>query len=560
MYTYIARLRRVLESANPDGGNPIRLVRDSSGYRLDVTPGHIDLHRFRDQLARARAMDPGDPQRCRVLGQALELWKGEALAGLENEWAARLRHSLQQLKNDALAEWAEAELHAGRSVTVISELRYALLQEPLAELLHEQLIRALLHSGQQAEALSQYERARRVIADELGSDPGPGLRELHRQVLAGSAPAPDSVRKRVAAVAAVRHTAPAEQRVPRPREAAAHGPNLLPGNVADISGRANYVDLIHRMLTGKRSRPAALVLVGGAGVGKSALAMNVARGLGAHYPDGTLFLDLRGGSDRPLHAAAAVVRLLRALGADADEGRDLDELASLYQSRLRGKRVLLVLDDAADEGQILPLLSNEPGCGVLVTSRHPSLRPVGAQVLPVAPLSADDGLQLLRDLLGEQRVRAEPVAARELVALCEGLPLPLRAISNRLLARPHWSLQITVERALDEERRLDTLSYGSLDYGERLTSVYRQLTPLASQFLRRLGCRPASDSVSAEQVMSGLSVEEAEEVLEQLVDAHLLDVTEVDSRGTVHYRIHGLRWIFARKMAELEEACASAGR
>ncbi|WP_190086752.1 AfsR/SARP family transcriptional regulator [Streptomyces longisporoflavus] len=560
VYTYIARLRRILASAKPEGGHPIRLLRDSSGYRLDVTPGHVDLHRFRGRLARARAMDPHDPQRCHVLGEALELWKGEALAGLDNEWATRLRHSLQQLKNDALAEWAQAELHAGRSATVISELRYALLQEPLAELLHEQLIRALLHSGQQAEALSQYERARRVIADELGSDPGHGLRELHRQALNGTLPAPpESVHARAEAAAAPPHCTE-EEHGARPREAAAPGPSLLPGNAADISGREKYLELIHRVYTEEGSRPRVLVLVGGAGVGKTALAVNVARGVGAHYPDGTLLVDLRGSGDRPLSGTTAVLRVLRAMGAEPGEGRDLDELVTLYQCGLRGRRMLLVLDDAADDGQILPLLSNEPGCGVLVTSRRPALRPVGARVLPVGPLSYEDSLQLLRDLIGEQRVRAEPAAARELVELCEGQPLPLRAVSNRLLARPHWSLRITVERALDEERRLDTLSYGSLDYAARLTGVYRQLTPMAAAVLARLGSRPASDAVSADQIMSGLSVEEAEEVLEQLVDAHLLDVAGVDSHGTVRYRIHGLRRLFARKMAEREEICAPVGR
>ncbi|MFJ9583186.1 AfsR/SARP family transcriptional regulator [Streptomyces acidicola] len=546
VYTYIARLRRVLRAANPEGANPIRLIRDSSGYRLDVTPGQIDLHRFRDQLARARAMDPGDPQRCRVLGEALELWKGEALAGLENEWATRLRHSLQQLKNDALAEWAEAELNAGHSATVISELRYALLQEPLAELLHEQLIRALLHSGQQAEALSQYERARRVIADELGSDPGPGLRELHRRLLAGTPLSSPPARAREAVP---RQTVPAEH-VPCPRESKGPGPNLLPGNGAEISGRQDYVELIRQVFTGKRPRPTCLILLGGAGVGKSALAMHVAHGLGAHYPDGTLYLSLRGSNDRPLRRTAAVERLLRSLDAMVDGDHDLDELTLLYQSRLRDKRVLLVLDDAAEESQILPLLPNEPGCGVLVTSRRPSLRPVGARVLPVTPLAPDDGLRLLRDLLGDERVKAEPDAARELVELCEGLPLPLRAVSNRLLARPHLSLRRTVQRVLDTEHTLDTLAYGSLDFGERLTSVYWQLTPMASELLRRLGSGPASDSISVEQITCGRSAEETEELLEQLVEANLLEAAGADSRGTVHYRIHGLRWLFARRMAE----------
>jgi DNA-binding SARP family transcriptional activator len=558
IYTYITRLRRALAAT---GEAAVHVHRDNVGYRLSVSKDQVDLHLFGTLMRRARAASPDDPRRGALLREALQLWHGEALAGLDNEWVSRFRRNLQQLKNEALAEWADAELRAGRGAAVIQELRHALVQEPMAELLHEQLVRALHHTGQRAEALSQFERARRIIADELGSDPGPGLQDTYRRILAGerpavihsspsSSPSPTSSTSSTSSTNGRTRPAPVPQ-PPQPQpQPQPTGPDLLPVGLADFAGRDVEVDELCRRLATRDRLPPITVLVGGAGVGKTALAVHAAHRAGEHFPHARLYVNLHGSDGRPVPPAVALTRLLRALGEDVSSRiHGLDELAEAYRSRVSGKRVLVVLDDAADDGQVTPLLPSGPGCAALVTSRSLSIRPVGARVCHVRGLGPTQAVELLARMVGEERVRGEEAAARRLAEICAGLPLALRALANRLVARPHWTLGRLVARVADEERRLDELSYGSLDVRGRLGSACRRLSPDAASVFMRLGTRADSGAVVVQEVFPELTHEEAEDMLEQLVDAHLLQATGHDAHGHIQYRLDELHRLFARSLA-----------
>ncbi|MFE1266819.1 BTAD domain-containing putative transcriptional regulator [Streptomyces sp. NPDC058758] len=554
VYTYIARLRRILAGQTYDGGQPVHIMRNPAGYFLDIAPEQVDLHRFRGLLSQARALPPNSPRRCQVLNEALQLWKGDPLTGVDDEWALRMRQGLRQLKNDALVEWAQAERQAGRGITVIAELRHALLHDPLAELLHEQLIRSLYASGQQAEALRHYERARLLIAEELGTDPAPRLQELHTQILTGTLP--DDTAPPAGAAIAPPAPAPASASEPAPAPAPAQAsriPCMLPRDVPAPVGRRTETEAVRAALAPEAS--GRVVLVGSPGIGKTALAVHIAHRMAAVYPDGQLYLDLQGSTGEPLRTETALSLLLRQLGVAHDPDENPSALVHEYRSGLHGRRVLVVLDDAESERQIQPLLPAERHCGVLVATRRPSLRPVNADVVPVPRLDPAAGLALLENLIGPDRTRDEPDRARRLVDMCEGHPLILRALANRLLARPHTSLARLVRRIEAGEQNLETLSYGSLDICERLTSAYRQLPRPAARLLLALSDAPAvirPDSTGAHSGVPGAPTDH-EELLDVLVEAGFLDVHDAGGPGGPAYRLTGVRRVFVRRVRHLRE-------
>lgn len=255
VYTYITRLRRILSRASRELSVPISVNKEATGYILGISPDQVDLSRFRCLLARSRSTAPADPQRRDMLSQALQLWRGQALAGLDGEWAAQFRDSLQQLKLEALANWADAEMHADCAESAIDPLRQALLEDPLAEQLHERLVRALHLNGRSTEALRQFERARTILADELGADPSHGLQQLYQQLLHNNVPggadrgagpaavAPGTPPRRPATGATpVRAAGPA---------GAGQDPDLRPRDVGDFSGWGVSMDRLGEMLTSR---------------------------------------------------------------------------------------------------------------------------------------------------------------------------------------------------------------------------------------------------------------------------------------------------------------------
>lgn len=574
IYTYIARLRRLLADATEHTGTPVSVHRDPAGYRIDIGPDMVDLFRFRRLLERARTAPADDPRRRDWLSQALALWRGDALAGLNSDWAERFRESLLPQKYEALTEWADTELGLGRTDSVVGPLRQALLEAPLSEPLHERLLYALYSGGRRAEALNQYEYMRRTLASELGADPGPGLQSMQHLMLQGK---PLTSLYCPVAVGAgrpeVRHegsgapsgtgpsAADALPGVPaqRPGEAApvpaapvTSGPDLLPMGYADFCGRDQETEWVCAELTSDATGMAPLVAIsGGPGVGKSALAINTGHRLRRSFPDGRLYVDLRGSGTRPADPRDVLGRLLRALGTDAAAiPESLDERAEVYRNRLTGCRVLVVLDDARDEEQVQPLLPGGPGCAVMVTSRTLLSGLAGARFTLLRELLPAQGVEMLARIVGRARVQREQQAAVGLARYCCGLPLTLRAVANRLISHPHWTLHRMLERISDEDHRLDELAYGTLDLRASLELSYRRLTPAASRLLRRLGTVHGG---AGQTLVPGPDLGPADaayaDAFDQLVDHHFLQVAGQDSAGRILYRLQDLHRIYARAVA-----------
>jgi DNA-binding SARP family transcriptional activator len=370
LQNYVMRLRRILA----DDGPP-RIVTQPGGYLINVEPGELDISRFESALAagRAAARAAAWADAAAVLGEGLALWRGEPLAAVPSELLlAREVPRLAELRLQALEARIDAELHLGRPAEVIVELRGLVAAEPLRERLHALLMTALVRDGQQAGALAAYQAARRVMIDELGAEPGPELQRLQQQVLAGPPPG-------------------------RPGPGQPQPGGLLPGRPA-AGGPAVPGRLVGRTaelaeLTGLLDQAAAQtvvisVIAGPAGAGKTALARHWARQVRDRFPDGQLYLNLRGHGPGPAVAPAdALAEFLAALGGRAPA--ELEERAARYRSLLAGRRMLVVLDDAASAEHVRPLLPGAAGCAALVTSRDPLIGLVardGARRLDLEPL------------------------------------------------------------------------------------------------------------------------------------------------------------------------------
>jgi transcriptional regulator with XRE-family HTH domain/tetratricopeptide (TPR) repeat protein len=351
---------------------------------------------------------------------------------------------------------------------------------------------------------------------------------------------------------------------PVPSAPADTTPRQLPPDVADFVGRTDLVCRLQQLLAGGSdgmaagANAAAVVLsavAGKAGVGKSALAVHVAHKLTSEFPDGQLYTSLRGAHPHPLDPSDVLAWFLRVLGVDGGAiPSGADQRAALYRSRLAGRRTLVVLDDAGSEAQVRPLLPGSPTCAVLITSRVRLAGLEGARLLDLDQLDPAQAVALLEQIVGPQRVAAEPTAAAELARLCGYLPLALRVVGARLAARPHWQLVQLVERLADQRQRLDELAYGHLAVRASLGLSYRALEPAARALLRRLGLLEAPDVAAwAAAALLDRPAAQAAELAERLVDARLVEVAGRDATGQVRYRLHDLVRVYARERAEAEE-------
>jgi DNA-binding SARP family transcriptional activator len=544
VHTYITRLRRAFVLASAELPEPIGLVRSPAGYLVSTDLGAVDLVRFRRLLKSAQQESLGDQERSTLLQQALHLWRGDALGGMGSDWAARARETLRQLHHEALSQWADAEIRLERPGTVLAELRAALLTDPLSEQLCERLMLALYMDGRSVDALEYYQSLRQLIARELGTDPSGRLQRLYETILRGEAaePAPPPDRS------GDPHGAGAHQ-VLVPSQPALVVPQMLPPDLPDFTGRERELDVIQRTLTRPTaSQPAAVLLVGGGGVGKTALAVHLGHRHRSAFPDGQLYAALRGSGARPADPYAVQGRLLRALGTGPDGiPADPDDRAEVYRLAVAGRRMLLTLDDAVDDDQVQLLLPGSGDTAVLITSRGWLSTPPGTHVLQLAALPHGHSVRLLARMLGTERVNREPVAAAAIARYCGGLPLALRAAAVRLNSRPHWSLHRYAERLSDEERRLDELAHSSLSVRASFTASYDTLPDDAREALRCLAdlTVPEFDAHLACPVL-GKDFATVEDACEQLVEAHFLTVAEsaVASHPT-RYRLDGLQRSFA---------------
>jgi DNA-binding SARP family transcriptional activator/DNA polymerase III delta prime subunit len=531
--TYVTRLRKLL------GGSKLIQSRPQ-GYVLAVTRQQTDQGRFELLLERARdAAATGDrATEAEALRQALALWRGEPLADVPSALLHRNTVArLTEQRLDALQRRIDADLALGRHGELVAELRSLTDRYPLREQLWAQLMLALYRSGRQADALEAYQRVRRLLADELGIDPGAGLEALHRAILTGD-PALDAPHDPDTTTARRPATVPCQ----------------LPLDVEALVGRDDLVRRIRQVLADDRRVPV-VALSGPPGVGKTALAIHAAHGLVERFPDGQLYVNLHGATAglQPLQPLEVLGRFLRALGADpAAIPTELEEASAAFRSRIAHRRLLVVLDDAADTAQVVPLLPASPGCGVLVTSRRVLSALEGAAHLRLDVLSPAEAVELLGRLAGRERLAVERGAAAEVAHLCGHLPLALRIAGARLAARPAWPVGAVAERLADAQRRLDELELAELGVRASFQVSYQQLRdgPDALD-------RAAAEAFGLLGVLDGPEVglpvaarlldapeDAAERRLERLVDAQLLE-TSTPGR----YRLHDLLRLYAGELA-----------
>jgi DNA-binding SARP family transcriptional activator len=523
--TYVCRLRRLIV---PSGPGPI--ITRSPGYLVMVADGELDLHRFERLVAGAgEARERGDHQRAaRILREALAQWRGPALDGLESPLLRAAAARLEEMRLSALEDRIEADTYAGSLSTLAAELTELIATHPLRERLRAHLMRVLYQLGRQAEALQVYQRTYAVLREDLGIDPSPSLQQLHQAILAGDPGlAVETARPLVEVLPIVE--------APLPPDA----PHQLPAPPRHLVGRSDQVRELGSGLwsAAKTQKPVLTVIAGAAGTGKSALALTVAQLVAEAFPDGQLFVPMRKNAPQE-----ALGMLLRSIGRTAPLPELLDERAALLRTALAGRRVLVVLDDVACAADLRPLLATQPGCAVLATSSS-DLSGVDGQVhVDLGPLGLADGRQLLTKLIGTDRTAAEPCAADEIVGLCEGLPLAVRAAGARLAARPRRSLATMAARLADDDRCLAELTAGDLDVHAAIADSVARLSPADQASLCTVGLLPEL-SASAIAFGIGCSLAAAEQLADRLVDARLLeDVGPAGYRLPRLTRLVTMRW------------------
>ncbi|NEB42202.1 BTAD domain-containing putative transcriptional regulator [Streptomyces sp. SID14515] len=532
LYTYVSRLRTRMEPG-------IALERSGPGYRMDIGEATLDWDSFRD-LAQAgdadlRAGRFADAER--RLAAALALWKGPALTGVTEQLALTEAPRMEEARLSAVEHHAEAALALGRHAEIVSGLTRQVTLHPLRERLRGHLMTALYRCGRQPDALELYEEGRRTLAEELGIDPGRALRTLHEEILGGILAPPASPEPE--------HSVPAGPAV-MGQDRSAPVPALLPAPVRDFTGRDTEVEQVFAALRAHQD----VVITGAPGTGTSALALHTAgRGRDA-FPDGQLYADLRtdGGAREP---RVVLGWFLRALGHDPDRlPETVDERAQLYRTLLAGRRMLIVLDNATDDAQVRPLL---PGCGqsrTVVTGGRAQLASLeGTRLVRLGPLSPGDAVRLLAAVMGPARIGEDPEAIVRIAEFCDRLPLALRIAAARLVVRPQWSTTRFASRLEQEERRLAELRLGSLDVGAGLRRALDELPPRLAEALVTLTANgPQQFTAPAAATVLGTGTDDAEELLEQLSDACLLD-----SRGAGDawpcYRFPSLVRLFGRELS-----------
>ncbi|MEV7727368.1 BTAD domain-containing putative transcriptional regulator [Streptomyces sp. NPDC087917] len=538
----VAGLRRVFK----DTGAPL-ITTSHPGYVLNPVDHRIDSVAFDDAVLQARELSRSgkSAEACDRYAEALSLWRGRALEGVTGPRVEQEASRLEELRLDVREEYAGLRLQLGRHRALIPELYTLVVENPLREQARAHLMLAQYRSGRRADALAVFREGRRLLVDELGIEPGPVLQGLHDLVLSDS---PEL-------------TQPPADPTPAP---ATHIAAQLPAASASFTGRAKELSALDRMLDERLGQsPLTMAAISGiGGVGKTALAVQWANQIAARFPDGQLFTDLRGYDEtyEPVSPATTLDRFLRDLGVPGPQiPADPGDRASLYRSVLGGKRVLIVLDNARSFRQIRPLLPGNGRCCVIITGRDLMDDLIGDYAvlrIGLNTMSAQEATALLAGVAGAERIAANPSATERLGELCDRLPLALRIAGARLAAKSHWTVRSLVTRLEDQRRRLDELSpgEGGVRAGFRLS--YRDLSPPARRLYRRLGLLNVPDFASwvgAALIDAGPDgINDAEDLIEQLVDTQLLEVSASSGPAT-RYRFQDLLRLFAQECAQAEE-------
>jgi DNA-binding SARP family transcriptional activator/transcriptional regulator with XRE-family HTH domain/tetratricopeptide (TPR) repeat protein len=548
---HVSRIRRLLTPYHRLTGNGEAIDSVRGAYRLNLSGPEVDLLVFRDLATRATAARSGgdDVTAVEYYEQAMALWRGEPLADIDVLSGHSGITALRQELNGVLLRYAEVACALGQHAEVLPRLRALAGAEPLNELANARLMVALAGSGQQAAAIRVYEDVQSRLDRELGIFPGEELTDAYLRVLRQDIPAESRMRGAAppSALPVTVHVAPRQ----------------LPAAPRSFTGRAGELAMLSGLANRDRGEAGGMViaaLTGMAGSGKTALAVHFAHQVADQFPDGQLFVNLRGRdrSGAPVTPTEAVRGFLTALGVPpARIPADTDGQAALYRSLLADRRMLVVLDNAQDAEQVRPLLPGSPGCLVLVTSRS---RLTGlavtedAHLITLGMLTKAESHDLLARDLGAERAMAEPVAVSELIALCGRLPLALRDVAARAVARPGLSLAALTAEMRDERWRLDVLETGESATSVRMVFSWSRakLGSRASRMFHLLGVHPGPDITgSAAASLAGLPQGQASLALAELCDEHLLN-EHVPGR----YSCHDLLRSYAAEEAMTRESAA----
>jgi len=548
LQTHVKHLRRSLEPDRQTRTPSGLLPSVGDGYALRVVDAELDVVRFRD-LVRTAAADDGDPSRAaRLLGEALGLWHGSPLVDVPALAGHPTVVGLMGERRAALARYGDLMIALGSAAEALPRLEEAAAAHPLDEVEQARLIRAYGAAGRRGQAFAAYREVRRRLADELGVDPGPELVRAHADLLRGDGPGDQA--------GAGRATQPVvDADLDGDRKTVTPVPAQLPADVPGFTGRAAELASLHGLAERAPGGGAATIAAvsGTAGVGKTALVVHWAHQVAHQFPDGQIFVNLRGFDrvDRAVEPAEAVRNLLDALHVPQERvPASLAAQTALFRSLVATRRMLIVFDNARDTGHVRPLLPGAPGCLVLVTSRNQLLGLVatdGALPLGLDLLSPAEARDLLVSRLGADRIAAEPGAVADIIARCAHLPLALAIVSARAAIHPRFPLRNLAAELSDERTRLDAL--GTDEHGSVVRSVfswsYHALTPAAATMFRRLGAHPGpAVSVPAAVSLAGLSESEVRPLLAELTRANLV-VQHTPGR----YGCHDLLQAYAAEVA-----------
>ncbi|HEY3708857.1 MAG TPA: BTAD domain-containing putative transcriptional regulator [Amycolatopsis sp.] len=518
--SYLARLRTVV------AGAPVVIERQNGGYRLAVEDELVvDVHRFTDLITRARAM-ADENAAAELFAEALGLWRGEALDGVDSRWAGEVRDDLAQRRTAAQRDHADLSLRLGRHAELLPELLAGARQQPLDERLAGQVMVALYRTGRQSDALAHYRRLREELVAELGTEPGPALDDLHLRILAKDP-----------GLTAGARALPVPRQLPAP-------PAWFTGREAELS------ELATAFAAARGTATVGLVVVSGTGgIGKTSLALQWAHGNVADFPDGQLYVNLRGfeADASPAPWVSVLHGFLHALGVSGDSlPAGVDAQIALYRSTIAGKRILVVLDNAHDTAQVLPLLPGSQACAVLVTSRDRLTGLVashGAHPVPLDVLPSPAARELLAKRLGSARLEHEAAAAANLLRRCAGFPLALSILAGRLTAQPALSLTALADLLAGITARLDVFDDG--EPGASLPAVlswsFTALSPRQARVAELLGQAPGPDAgVLAVANLCDLPPHEAEVILRSLERVSLVQQADLG-----RHRMHELIRLYA---------------
>jgi DNA-binding SARP family transcriptional activator/tetratricopeptide (TPR) repeat protein len=596
LHSAIGRLRATLGPAGPS------LVRTRApGYLIDIDANDVDVHRF-GLLARqgeAAASRRRWAQASGLLSQALALWRGEPLADISSV-------TLRDREVPPLAEqrlWAvsvriDADLHLGRHEVLVPELARLTGDYPLREGFHRQFMLALYRAGRLGDALTAYRRVRQSLIDELGAEPGPELQDLHQRILAGDTqltateqgPGTSSVEQYALRATTDGHAGPlgggsprrafqrgAFQRAdfqradfergelaPAPRRTV---PRQLPADPAHFTGRAAELNTLTGWLDedGAGGMVVICAVGGTAGVGKTALAVHWAHRVAGRFPDGQLYVNLRGfgPASAPADPAEAIHLFLETLGADRERiPVSLDGRVAMYRSLLADKRVLIVLDNARDASQVRPLLPASPGCLVIVTSRRQLAGLAAAEaarLVNLDVLTAAEARELLTRRLGPERAATEPGAVDQIARLCAHLPLALVVAAARAAYRPGFPLAVL---AAELTGPLDVLDAGDPDSGVQTVFSWStgQLNDQAGRMFRLLGIHPGPDiTVAAAASLAAITETGARRLLGELARANLI-TEHLPGRYAFHDLLHAYAAEQARQTDSDSDRHQATGR